>query len=158
MKPVHPTGKSNWKFSTHSLAEVQHSSKCCACFFMIQHGKRYLCGMFHDVVTTREYLLKAEISTASLASRFIYTERPVISCFTRKCSRNVSKKPRGNVLQGKGTVAGHLQGTKCKNFCDSNEKIFAAFSKTMPGLYMNKSPLGTAGAVISVRAFGQSQE
>lgn len=34
---------------------------------MIQHRKLHLCGMFHDAVTTREYLLKAEISTASLA-------------------------------------------------------------------------------------------
>lgn len=50
------------------------------------------------------------------------------------------------------------QGMKSKSCCDSNEKIFAAFSKTTPGLYMPKSPLGTAGAVTSARAFGQSQE
>lgn len=60
------------------------------------------------------------------------------------------------MLRGKGTLAGHPRGTKSKNCCDSNEKIFAAFSKTTPGLYVPGNPLGTADAVTSVRAFGQS--
>lgn len=62
------------------------------------------------------------------------------------------------MLRGKVTLAGHLQSMKSKNCCDSNEKIFAAFSETTSGLYMPNSPLGTADAVTSVRAFGQSQE
>jgi len=62
------------------------------------------------------------------------------------------------MLWGKGTLAGHLRGMKSKNCCDSNENIFAAFSNTTPGLYLPKSPLGTADAVTSVQAFCQSQE
>lgn len=62
------------------------------------------------------------------------------------------------MLRGKGTLAGHLWGMKNKNCCNSNEKIFAAFSETTSGLYMPNSPLGTADAVTSVRAFGQSRE
>lgn len=62
------------------------------------------------------------------------------------------------MLRGKGTLSGHLWGRKSKNCCDSNGKIFAAFSKAVPDLYMPRNPLGTADAVTSVRAFGQSWE